>query len=156
VTVTNGSLALADAATQPFGQPNVAATLSYTQVATPSGYRRLLGDPCVVFPKVPFLIGQATSSQVIPGSAGLTVAICDFDVVTTGNALLTLVEGTGTTCGTARQNLSGGWPFLAGGGLVKGNGAAQVFTARVAGDSVCLLQSVTTHVGGDGHYVLVQ
>ncbi len=70
-----------------------------------------------------------------------------------------IVEGTGTTCGTATAGMSGGataatgWVLAANESVHIGSSTGSVMATATAGDDVCILVSGSTQVSGTLTYV---
>jgi len=112
-------------------------------------------DPCVD-PKVAtsFAISQATSTQIVTGQVGKRALICHALLVGADAENLSLVEGTGSTCGTNTLAVVGGTTaanglnFAANVGANVVAGATWFAVTQVPGNNLCLLQSGTGRVAG--------
>lgn len=99
---------------------------------------------------VPF--SSASSVQVITaGGTNQFLYICNFAAGSIGGSTFSIVEGTGSTCGTNTAALAGGTTAAAGFGLAAngspvqfGSGVGMVMKTKTAGDNVCLI------IGGTG------
>src|SRR5262249_3810567 len=100
-------------------------------------------------------INVATSAQIISGASAKQTYICHFAIVAGAATNVTLVEGTGSVCGTGTGGLNGGTTAanglnLAGnGGVVEGNGQGPIFKTSTAADNLCLLLSGANQVSGE-------
>lgn len=118
-------------------------------------------DPCQGGQqKQNFTISQTASAQVITGVPSKKTYICSMLVIAADAENLSLVEGTGTTCGTGGAAVIGGTTaangpnLAANGGWSWGSGVSSVAIASgAAGDNVCLFQSGSGRVAGGGTYV---
>lgn len=100
-------------------------------------------------------ISQIASAQLITANnSSMFTYICSIEYATGGTAQTgSLVEGTGTTCGTNTAALMGGTTAAAGGPISSspvqiGGGVGYILKTATAGDNVCLLQSSTARTGG--------
>ena len=72
---------------------------------------------------------------------------------------MSLIEGTGTNCGTVVGAVYGsttaanGVPEAANGGEAQGSGAGSIMQTGTGGDELCILQSSTTLIAGNISYV---
>lgn len=118
-------------------------------------------DPCFGTLKTPFSISQTANARVIVGVASKKTYICNFDVVGSDAENITVVEGTGATCGTntiamggfAAATAANGWNFAANGGIAKGAGVGTIGNTTVVADDVCIFQSGAGRVAGGGTFV---
>jgi len=109
-------------------------------------------------------IVTATTTLVITGVSARHVRICAINLVTTGAQAVALIAGTGATCGTSTAGINGGvtaaegWSFAAGGGIAQGNGIGEIMSTKVTGgatgDSVCIVNSVSTQLSGTISYAI--
>lgn len=99
---------------------------------------------------------QTASAKLITGASGLRVYICGIIIWNAGTAQsVSLVEGTGTVCGTGTVGLIGGTSASVSlpinNGFTAVSGEAWLRT-QTAGDDVCLLQSGSTNISGTVSY----
>jgi hypothetical protein len=88
------------------------------------------------------------------------IYICAVTLIIAGQEQVSLVEGTGTTCGSGTAALMGGttagsssgMPFAANGGMA-GWSATPVIATQTLGDHLCLLKSSTNLLSGVITYV---
>lgn len=115
-------------------------------------------DPCLGPTKAAGAISQ-TANAVVISTPGREIVVCHVFVQVADAENLSLVYGTGTTCGTGTTAMIGGTTAANGpngaanGGWVVGNGAAWIARAP-AGNDVCLLQSGSGRVAGNLTYAL--
>lgn len=118
-----------------------------------------LADPCTVLHKTSVPISQTGNTRLVAGTPGKINYICSMLVVTADAEDLSLVEGTGSNCGTNTSAIIGGTTaaggpnFAAGGGFALANGGATVASGSNKGYDVCLLQSGNGQQGGVLTYV---
>lgn len=112
-------------------------------------------DPCnSTATKVLVPISQTTSAQLLALSSGKKNYICAISITTADAESVSLVEGTGSVCGTGTAAIIGGTTavtglnFLAGGSFAFGNGAGTIAAGTNVSFNVCLLQSGTGVVAG--------
>lgn len=109
-------------------------------------------DPCTGI-KQSIAISQTASTRYVIGN-GHRSFICSVLIVGADAENVSIVEGTGSTCGTATLAVIGGataanGPNLAAnGGFSMGNGAGTIAAIGVPGDDVCLFESGSGRVAG--------
>ena len=117
-------------------------------------------DPCAYQAKTTAAFSGSTGEFVIiPNTASKKTTICSisYRIASAGN--VSIVTGTGTTCGTSAAALSGsttavsGLPEAANGGEALGSGGATVMASSLASGDICVLQSGTALVAGSATYV---
>jgi hypothetical protein len=177
-----GSATIAEAATEAAGAANVAITSAYMKAFDGTTFSRLRGragliasgdfglvtrpfppsdgtntmvlDPCAANAKVYTPISQTANTQLITGTASKKTFICSIVVVGADAENISLVAGTGSTCGTSTVAVLGGataanGPNLAAnGGFAFGNGASAIAATTVNQDNLCLFQSGGGRVAG--------
>jgi hypothetical protein len=117
-----------------------------------------VNDPCSG-PKGNIAISQTANTRLAIGVNG-RYRLCSIFVVGADAENLSLVEGTGATCGTSTTAVIGGTTAAAGpnlaanGGWVLGNGQATVAVEVSAGDDLCLFQSGSGRVAGNLTYAI--
>ena len=119
-------------------------------------------DPCFGLARTFFSISQTTNTQIITGTSAKKIYFCSFNVVGADAENISVVEGTGSVCGTATIAVPGfpaataaaGWNFAANGGLAANGGGGSMAGASVNADNVCLFQSGSGRVAGGGSYVV--
>jgi hypothetical protein len=105
--------------------------------------------PALQCPRVA-AINQTTNTEIATAN-GAQVYICTFSVISATAQSVSLVEGTGTTCGTGTAGLYGGATasvsVAANGGLVIGSDRITI-PSQTRGDNICLLQSGAGNISG--------
>jgi hypothetical protein len=152
------------------GTPKTAAGIkgSFGRMVTSTGdaldvnvkYPAAAADPCSdpTLIKQNVAISQTASSRLVVGGRS-RVFVCSFFTFGADAESQSLVEGTGTTCGTATLAVVGGSTaangpnFAATQGYAQGNGAAWIAATAVSGNDLCLLQSGAGRVAGNLTYV---
>jgi hypothetical protein len=105
-------------------------------------------------------VSTAATTLIITGVASRTVHICAINMVTNAAQNVTLIQGTGATCGTSTTSLAGGttnstgYQFAANGGLTMGSGIGNVMLGDAAGKSVCIITSGATQLSGGISYAI--
>ena len=116
-------------------------------------------DPCNSAAKSTLPISQAGSAVLFTAKTGAINYICSFHVVVADAENISLVEGTGNTCGTNTAAVIGGTTAAAGANLGAGavlpigDGSATIASGRHSAYDVCLLQSGSGRIGGTITYV---
>ncbi len=111
-------------------------------------------DPCTQINKTQVNISQIGNTQIVTGTAAKKTYICSMMIVAADAENVSVVSGTGSTCGTATGALIGGptaatGPNLAAnGGFSMGNGQGTVAVGLTVADNFCLFQSGTGRIGG--------
>jgi hypothetical protein len=143
-----------------YATPNCSSNgelLTRTVLQTSAGVELAL-DPCASGTKILVPISQATSTQVLTGTASMRTYVCDIAIMqlSTSTQTWSLVSGTGTVCATSTSALIGATTAANGSdlSLQKGNGAAWVLKTDTDADNVCLLQSSTDRINGSFTYVV--
>lgn len=86
----------------------------------------------------------ATTTELIPLTGGELVRICYLLVAADANTDVTIVEGTGTNCGTGQGTLLGPIDLLTTGvglGWTAGNGAGVILDGAATGNAICVTSS---------------
>jgi hypothetical protein len=115
-------------------------------------------DPCSGR-KQNLAISQTGSTRLLTAVPGVVV-FCSGIVVASDAESVSLVEGTGATCGTGTLGILGGttaaagMAFAANGGITQGNGKGTIAGSKTPGNDVCLLQSGAGTVAGNLTYVI--
>ena len=117
-------------------------------------------DPCAYQAKLTAAFsGSAAEFVIIANASGKKTTICSLSYRIASAANVSVVTGTGATCGTSAAALSGsttaasGLPEAANGGEAFGSGAATVMASGVSSGDVCILQSGTALIAGSASYV---
>lgn len=123
------------------------------------GNLRTVGaDPCQARAKVYVPISQTTSTQLITGTASNRTYVCHIFVMASAAESITLVSGTGSTCGTSVGAMIGGTTALsaisANGGYSLGGAGNAVAKSDTDADNVCLLQAGSVQLTGVISYVV--
>jgi hypothetical protein len=119
-------------------------------------------DPCQTPAKGNVAISQTASARLIQAESNRRVFICSLIVISQDAEGLSLVEGTGSTCGTGTAAIVGattqgnGMQVGANGGFQMGNGQGTVALQNFPSSDVCLLQTGTGRVAGVLTFVWVQ
>jgi hypothetical protein len=101
----------------------------------------------------PFSIGinQTGATRLVAGQTGRKMHICGFAAVSATAQSVSLVEGTGSSCGTGTAGLYGGTTasaaWAANGGVHDLKDRIQI-PMQTSGDDICLLQSGAGNVSG--------
>ncbi len=117
-------------------------------------------DPCQSMPKSVVAISQAANTKLISAAVAAKINyICSFHIVAGDAENVSLVEGTGSTCGSNTAAVIGGTTAAAGpnlganGVLVMGDGSATIASGTHTSYDVCLFQSGSGRVAGSMTYV---
>jgi len=111
-------------------------------------------DPCSG-PNVINVPISTTANLVIISGSQRPWRICNVLLISTGAETISIVEGTGSTCGTGTLAVMGsttaanGMPPPANGGWSYGNGAASVAAQAKPGNDLCLLKSGAGIIAGN-------
>lgn len=116
-------------------------------------YQAATLDPCAGVSKQSVSVSQTANARLLVAPAG-RVFVCSAFVVGADAENISLVEGTGATCGTGTAAVIGGATaatgpnFAANGGFTLGNGGGTVAITATPGNDVCLFQSGSGRVAG--------
>jgi hypothetical protein len=116
-------------------------------------YPPAMADPCAG-DKKNIAISQAASAVLVTGKRE-KIRVCSILIVGADAENISLVEGTGATCGTGTGAVIGGTTAAngpnmpAGGGFQLGNGTGTVAAQNTQGNDLCLLQSGSGRVAGN-------
>lgn len=116
-------------------------------------------DGCQSAAKVNVPISQTTNTKLISAATGKKNYICSIAVVGADAENISVVEGTGSTCGSSTAAVVGsttasaGMNFQAGAGFVAGTGGNAVIVGTGAALDLCLFQSGSGRVSGFLTYV---
>jgi hypothetical protein len=119
----------------------------------------IVGDPCQLAAKTNVAISQTANTKLFSQASSKKNYICALFIVGSDAENVSLVEGTGSTCGTSTAAIIGGTTAAAGphlsanGGWSQGNGSGSVAQGTNANFDVCLLQSGSGTVAGNLTYV---
>ena len=118
------------------------------------GQTAVVANPCMSSVLIPVPISQATSTQILALATSKKNYICSIFTVGSDAENLSLVEGTGSVCGTGTTAIIGsttsanGPNFAANGGFATAGGGYPIAAGTNASYNVCLLQSGTGRVAG--------
>ncbi len=120
-----------------------------------------VGDKCTFLAKTTTPVStSATGSTIVAGSAGKQVYICATHIILAAANIESLIEGTGTNCGTGTKaifghptNAASGESYAANGGMTYGSGIGTVGQTTVASNGICLLQNSASLAAGNISYV---
>ena len=116
-------------------------------------------DPCEQQLKTNVAISQAANTKLISATSAKKNYICSIVLIAPDAEKISVIEGSGSTCGTSGSALIGsttvasGMSLAANGGLTYGNGKGTVAGGVNTNYDVCLLQSGTGYVAGNITYV---
>ena len=119
----------------------------------------LTADPCALGAKTSLPISQIANTKLIAQVGGKKIYLCSILVVAADAENISVVEGTGATCGTGTAAGIGGTTAATGpnlaasAGFVQGNGASFVAATAAVNTDLCLLQSGVGRVAGLLTYV---
>lgn len=142
ITIGNGS-SFNSVITSPTG---FYATLEYVGVC-PAATQTLVQATA----SVPITIATGATTQIVALSAGKSIYVTGWNVVSAGTANFSLVYGTGTNCGTGTTSLTGVYPLTAQSGLTFGGGLGPVLVTP-AGQALCEVDSTTVQMSGSVAY----
>lgn len=118
-------------------------------------FAQVLADPCTVNPRQVAVINLTASGQLVTPLAKQIAYVCYLQFSLSAVAdNVALVEGTGSTCGTATLGMAGGntaalgWNLLANGAVTSGGITAWAFKSTVGGNNICLLASSAAQISG--------
>lgn len=119
----------------------------------------LTDDGCFTGRKGNIAISQTTSTKLVSGLPGRVIAVCYVRVVAGAAEIPSLLEGTGSACGTGTAAVSGsttaanGESLAANGGFSGGMGLGTVAVTKTPGNDLCLGQSGSNRLAGVITYV---
>lgn len=99
-------------------------------------------------------ISITSNTQIVTGGANEFVYICSITFGSIGGSSFSVVEGTGSTCGTGTAAVAGGTTAAAGYGLAAngtmnaGSGVGAIMKTATMGDNVCIFPSGTGPLAG--------
>lgn len=162
-TVGTGTLRVVLATDQPqltnklLVTPDANSAVNAAQLAG----QTLVDNPCQTVARVSSPIGLTTANtttQVVGPVSAKKVYICAFSLQTTAANSIAVIEGTGSTCGSAVGVYGGattptGLQFTANQGIAWGNGQAPVMSTAGTNVGFCLINGQTTNVAGHIEFV---
>lgn len=130
-----------------------------TQATLAAVLAKMTADPCQTVAKASVAISQTANTKLFSQTSAKKNYICSIMMVGADAENVSLVEGTGSTCGTSTAAIIGGTTAATGpnlaanGGFSLGNGIAAVAAGANNNFDVCLLQSGSGRVAGVLTYV---
>lgn len=92
-------------------------------------------------------VSTATTTQLVALSGSTQIYVTGLAVVAGGTGNITLVYGTGSSCGTGTTSLSGAIPLIANAGFTLGSGLGAVLVVP-AGQALCITTSAAVQMSG--------
>lgn len=96
-------------------------------------------------------ISTATTTQLVALSSGKKIYVTAWDVIAAGTGNITLVYGTGSTCGTGTTSLTGAYNLVAQAGISKGGSLGPVLVVP-ASNALCATTSAAVQMSGSVAY----
>lgn len=130
------------------------AVLLALSAAGEASSQATFSDRCVGAQRHSVPVSQAASTKLMPGAAGKRFYVCFVFLGSSDAEGLSIVEGTGTTCGTNTAAIIGGATAANGNALAAntqiflGNGGSTIAASLTPGTDLCLLQTGTGRVAG--------
>jgi hypothetical protein len=87
------------------------------------------------------------NAEVVGLTASQTIYVCGFSLMSSANANLRFVYGTGSACATGETAITGAYPLLANQGLVHANAGAIQFKTASA-NALCIETSAAANIAG--------
>jgi hypothetical protein len=134
---------------------NTTARVVGGALATYTAFPPAAFDPCSGANKTNVPVSVTANTRLIIGRAGTNFRICSIFLLSTSAETFSVVEGTGSTCGTATGAVIGattaanGPSAAANGGYAMGNGLGAIAQANVPGNDLCILISGSTLIAGN-------
>jgi hypothetical protein len=100
---------------------------------------------------VPINISTATTTTLVPLSAGKLIYVSAWDVIANGTGNFTLEYGTGTNCAGGTTLLTGAYPLVAQFGISKGSGIGVIYPIP-ASNGLCAVTSAAVQYSGSVSY----
>lgn len=150
------NLAQIGGASYALGQAAMASSAPVTLASNQS-----VGDPCTFQAKssTPIAAAGQLAQILVPGVSAKRIYVCTLSLVGNPAATVSLIEGTGATCGTSTAAVMGGttaasgMAFAANGGLAVGGGMGVAAQTATNNNNLCLIQSATPSAAGNLIYV---
>jgi hypothetical protein len=101
---------------------------------------------------VPISISTSTTTQLVALAAGQPIYVLSWDVVTAGSGTFQLVYGTGTSCATGQNTLTGAYPMAAQTVITRGSGNGVILVVP-AGNALCVVTVGAVQYSGSLSYV---
>jgi hypothetical protein len=92
-------------------------------------------------------VSTATTTQLVALSGTTKIYVTGLAVIAGGTGNITLVYGTGSSCGTGTTSLSGAIPLVANAGFTLGSGLGAVLMVP-AGQALCITTSAAVQMSG--------
>lgn len=92
-------------------------------------------------------VSTATTTQLVALSGSTQIYVTGLAVIAGGTGNITLVYGTGSSCGTGTTSLSGAIPLIANAGFTLGSGLGPVVVVP-AGQALCITTSAAVQMSG--------
>lgn len=92
-------------------------------------------------------VSTATTTQLVALSGSTQIYVTGLAVIAGGTGNITLVYGTGSSCGTGTTSLSGAIPLIANAGFTLGSGLGPVLVVP-AGQALCITTSAAVQMSG--------
>jgi len=111
-------------------------------------------DVCAYGSKTTTAIDQTADTVIVSATASKKTYICSLFVLAGAAEIVSVWEGTGSTCGTGSAALLGstteaqGVSLAANGGFALTGGSSTVLAGKTANVDVCLRQSTSSQVSG--------
>jgi hypothetical protein len=118
-------------------------------LSTPSFAQTTIKPTATV--SIPITISTATTTRLILGVSGQRIYVTAVDVIAAGTGSIQFVYGTGATCGTGQQNVTGNYALIAQVGFTKGTGVGPVWIIP-PGNSLCAVTSANVGYPGSLSY----
>lgn len=141
--VADGSAAVPNSLAGPGGGNALLATTINTPVSTTTTDRVAACTKSAVVN-----VAAAATTVIIPLAAGTTTRVCGVYLVANGTTNVTFQNGTGATCGTGTNTLSGPLGLITGTPFNANAGWGYMFKASAAANDVCLVNSAAIQVSG--------
>lgn len=142
------------------GGSSPTVTINWLGTANSSGNPAGSLDPCAATTRSVAVINTTASAQLIAGAAGKQTYVCwiQFSLSAVADNV-SLVEGTGSTCGTGTAGMAGGataatgWNLLANASVTGGGYTSFGWKTATLADNVCFLVSSASQISGVIQYV---
>jgi hypothetical protein len=117
-------------------------------------YPAATNDPCPGPTWTPLAVSVTANTVLVPGQSR-PIVLCGALLLSSAAETFSIVEGTGSNCGTNTLPVIGGTTAANGpsaaanGGFVEGNGGTRFARQKVAGNDLCILISGSTLIAGN-------
>lgn len=172
ITAASGSIASGAVASGAFASGSIAsgsiASGAVASGAIASGafaagsLSSAIPDPCVTGTKAFFPVNIATGTTTVIHAAvsSNNFYICSINLVAAAAQTISVIDGTGGTCGsgtptglTGGATAATGWSFAANGGITLGNGLGTVAKTSGTNRDMCLITGQSAQISGTVVYV---